>query len=184
MEIVTNLPITESEFYANTTPKEMQMFISTHENNLESKNTMKCEEYVGIPTPLDDESMKAIEKLFKCMNVTYVIEKTLKNSVIYENQLRWMIYSYYLELTLSEDGEFTDLYPSKKLIPLFIQIRKENDTVLIYITIGISSITCFIGIAVMSSKIRKFCKQIIFHPNQYDVENFNRGEFISLNKVN
>ncbi len=163
----------------------MQMFVSTYENNSEAENTMKCEEYVGTPTPLDDESMEAIEKLFKCMNVTYVIEKTLKNSDTYENQIRWVIYTYYLELTLSAgDKKFTNSHTSKQLVPMIVQIRKENDTVLIYITIGISSITCLIGVVVISNTIRGFCKQIISNHYEYDVENFNRGKFIRLNKVN
>ena len=183
METVTTLPITESEFYTNMTPTEMQMFVPTYENILETENTAKCEEYIEAPKLLDDEAMEAIEKLFKCMNVTYVIEKTLKSPDTYQNQIRWVTYSYFLELTLSKDKEFTNSRTSAKVVPLFIQIRKENDVVFVLITTGISCIACLIVITVLSKTIRGFCKRIIYS-NQYDVENFNRGEFISLNKIN
>jgi hypothetical protein len=92
-------------------------------------------------------------------------------------------YSYFLELTLSKDKEFTHSRTPAKVVPLFIQIRKENDVVFVLITTGISCIACLIVITVLSKTIQGFCKRIIYS-NQYDVENFNRGEFISLNKIN
>lgn len=182
MESFTITPFTEKGLHLNLTLEDSKMPVVTLKNTSESELLTNFEELLGMETPLDDEAVKSLEKIFKCMNITYILEKTSKNFETSEDQIRCIMYLYFLAFTPFEvlkrlEEKFKDQVK-------FMTDQEDEEPVFVYFLIGVSSAACIVGILCTSSIVYKSCKKNLYNSDEYDLEHPNINELRRLNKLN